>query len=261
MPVIQQYNYNALRNFSYLIYCSKSNITAIIDPFDGKKTKELIQKNNLIPKYIINTHDHWDHIQGNSFLVKNYDLDVVYQKGYEDAFKGITKTVSSGESLELGQDYLLDFQRSPGHRESHLAIFLKKARLNEVKAIFSGDTLFNAGVGNCKNGGNVEHLYETILSIYDDLDDNVILYPGHDYLINNLEFSLSVDKKEDIENFLKEKKHPTDDYNSEPLAMAVEKKINLFLRNRREHLKKHPEFAKYNDKQVFIKLRDLRDKW
>ena len=79
MPVIQQYNYNDLRNFSYLIYCSKTNITAIIDPFDGFKTKEIIEENQLIPKYIINTHNHWDHIQGNEFLTDSYDLEVIYR--------------------------------------------------------------------------------------------------------------------------------------------------------------------------------------
>ena len=40
--------------------------------------------------------------------------------------------------------------------------------------MFSGDTLFNAGVGNCRNGGNVHQLYRTIESIYDEFEDSLI---------------------------------------------------------------------------------------
>ena len=261
MPVIQQYNYNDLRNFSYLIYCSKSNITAIIDPFDGFRTKEIIEENQLIPKYIINTHNHWDHIQGNEFLTDSYDLEVIYQKGFEQDFEGITKTVNEGDLLEIGDEHILEFQRSPGHTESHLAIFLKDSLNSSIKAVFSGDTLFNAGVGNCRNGGNVHDLYKTVVNIYDELDDEVIVYPGHDYLLNNLKFSKSVSESDDICTILKEKSQEIKDYNEQPLSMAVERKINLFLKEKREQLKNHPDFAKNKDEQIFIKLRQLRDKW
>ena len=36
-------------------------------------------------------------------------------------------------------------------------------------------------------------LYQTINSIYDQLDDELIVYPGHDYLENNLKFTLSIE--------------------------------------------------------------------
>ena len=74
---------------------------------------------------------------------------------------------------------------------------------SSIKAVFSGDTLFNAGVGNCRNGGNVHDLYQTVVNIYDELDDEVIVYPGHDYLLNNLKFSKSVSLSDDICTILK----------------------------------------------------------
>ena len=45
------------------------------------------------------------------------------------------------------------------------------------------------------------------------------------------------------------------------LFMAVERKINLFLKEKREQLKNHTDFVKNEDEQIFIKLRQLRDKW
>ena len=47
MPVIQQYNHNALRNFSYLIYCDQTKEAIIIDPFDGEEISKIIKDNGL----------------------------------------------------------------------------------------------------------------------------------------------------------------------------------------------------------------------
>ena len=58
-------------------------------------------------------------------------------------------------------------------------------------ALFSGDTLFNAGAGNCHNGGNPEDLYATFV---DQLAQAARRHrrsiPGHDYIENNLRFTL-----------------------------------------------------------------------
>ena len=56
--------------------------------------------------------------------------------------------------------------------------------------MFSGDTLFNAGAGNCHNGGHPAELFETFEKQLNALGDNTLIYPGHDYLLNNLAFTL-----------------------------------------------------------------------
>ena len=59
-------------------------------------------------------------------------------------------------------------------------------------ALFSGDTLFNAGAGNCHNGGHPDELYETFDQQLSKLRDDTLVYPGHDYLVNNLRFHYTV---------------------------------------------------------------------
>ena len=59
--------------------------------------------------------------------------------------------------------------------------------------LFSGDTLFNARAGNCKNGGNVDELFDTFVREIAPLPDSTLLYPGHDYMKNNLAFALDRD--------------------------------------------------------------------
>ena len=257
MPVIQQYNHNALRNFSYLIYCDKTKDAIIIDPFDGEEVSKIIKDNDLQPRMIVNTHEHWDHIQGNSFLTEAYDLEVIYQDCFAQAYPGITKTVKSKEEITLGETIKLRFLSSPGHTESHLTILLTEN--NKNIAVFSGDTLFNAGVGNCKNGGDPKVLYQTINSIYDQLGDELIVYPGHDYLENNLKFTLSIEDNVDARQLLE--RQVNNEFNEKPLSMAVERKINLFLIDNRKLLKKNDKFSQDSDEQIFVKLRKIRDQW
>ena len=71
---------------------------------------------------------------------------------------------------------------------AHLCLLLEGP--GGPKGIFSGDTLFNAGVGNCHNGGDPEVLFETVSKQLKDLPGDVLLYPGHEYLENNLGFTL-----------------------------------------------------------------------
>ena len=51
----------------------------------------------------------------------------------------------------------------------------------DMPALFCGDTLFNAGAGNCHNGGHPNELYQTFVSQLAKLPDRTLVYPGHDY--------------------------------------------------------------------------------
>ena len=57
-------------------------------------------------------------------------------------------------------------------------------------ALFCGDTLFNAGAGNCHNGGHPAELYKTFDEQLARLPSSTLIYPGHDYVENNLRFTL-----------------------------------------------------------------------
>src|SRR3546814_17457403 len=61
---------------------------------------------------------------------------------------------------------------------------------SDAPGLFSGDTLFNAGAGNCHNGGHPNELYHTFAEQLAKLPDTTRIYPGHDYIANNLRFTL-----------------------------------------------------------------------
>lgn len=138
------------------------------------------------------------------------------------------------------------------------------------KAIFTGDTLFNAGVGNCYRGGDPEILARTILEQIYPLENEIVLYPGHDYLESNLKFTLSLDPSNQYAiDTLKESDRLQKDVEFLTTTLGKEKKINTFLQCDRpskdllENLRKKSTLhvTKNDPKSVFVSLRSLRDHW
>lgn len=239
------YAKNDLRNFSYLILDKDSGKSWVIDPFDEKPIIEYIKKESLTLEGILNTHQHWDHIRGNSALVDYFKCHIL-SKG--------------SNQLKLDAQNKLRFVGTPGHTEDHTAFFWQKEE--SVLALFSGDTLFNSGVGNCKNGGNVEDLYETTNRLR-ELSDEAVLYPGHDYVLNNLLFAKSCEpENKAIDEALRLVKSSNTEKGVE-WTLGQEKKVNPFLRLDSDEIQhKVLGGAKVSDhKKIFITLRSLRDNW
>lgn len=137
----------------------------------------------------------------------------------------------------------------------------------ETPALFCGDTLFNAGAGNCHNGGHPAELYDTFASQLVELPDNTLIYPGHDYMGNNLEFTL--DREPDNQRAAQLLDEVGDqDLNAALVSnMALEKEINTFFRLRSPSViarlrDAFPDLPDQPDpKMVFLKLRELRNSW
>jgi hydroxyacylglutathione hydrolase len=224
------YAHNDLRNFSYLIFDDASGSAWVIDPYEARPFTEYIRKQGLSLKGILNTHRHFDHIRGNDELVRTFDAPV--------------KRLLSGTKLDLDPANSLNVLAAPGHTLDH-QVFLWEGK-QSPPMLFSGDTLFNAGVGNCKNGGDVDDLYATVMKLISELPLDTVLQPGHDYLKRNLEFALSLEPENET---IKEKLRVIADDPLKRVAftLAQEKETNPFL--------------KATEKSQFIKLRKLRDNW
>ncbi|UUZ74108.1 hypothetical protein LP415_11560 [Polaromonas sp. P1(28)-8] len=100
----------------------------------------------------------------------------------------------------------------------------------EQPALFSGDTLFNAGAGNVHNGGDVNALYATFAEQLARLPDNTLVYPGHDYIENNLKFTLAREPDNAAAKALLPSVTDHEPAKSAVTTLAQEKLINTFLR-------------------------------
>jgi len=75
MKIHQVYTESVLRNFTYLIELDNGS-ALVIDPWDAAEINSLLQQEQLRLHGIINTHEHWDHIQGNSELIAEHGCEV-----------------------------------------------------------------------------------------------------------------------------------------------------------------------------------------
>ena len=171
--------------------------------------------------------------------------------------------VGAGDIIKVGKTVELECLDTPGHTMCHICLLSH----TDEPGLFSGDTLFNAGAGNCHNGGHPEELYETFDTQLDRLGSETRIYPGHDYLLNNLAFTL--DREPDNETARKmlrdfEEQDPDD---ALVTTMAEEREINTFFRLQSPTLvqKLVGEFPELGDapdaRAVFLKLRELRNSW
>ena len=132
--------------------------------------------------------------------------------------------------------------------------------------MFSGDTLFNAGAGNC-HSGDPALLYDTFSNQLAHLPDNTLIYPGHEYLGRNLAFTLDREPGNQDAATLAAETSGVKPEAAPVTTLEQEKRINAFFRLQSPALiarlrEKFPELGERPDpRSVFLKLRELRNTW
>ena len=169
---IAQIPVGSMLNFSYIVYDEKNSIGAIIDPsWDLEKLLVFLEKNNITAKYIINTHTHFDHILGNDHISEITKAKIIQ---HEKSMQKKERSVVDHENISIGE-LNLEVLYTPGHSEDSKCLIVNK------ESIITGDTLF---VGNCGRvdlpGSNPEKMYDSLSKVA-NLDDSLVVYPGHNY--------------------------------------------------------------------------------
>ena len=169
---VYQISVGPMQNFSYIVEDESTREAIVIDPsWDLDKIIQIIEEQNLNPKYIVNTHWHDDHTRGNEELSAELSIKIVQ---HNESELNNDMTVSDGDSIKFGCSELVVYH-TPGHSKDSICL------VGDGK-IFSGDTLF---VGNCGRidlpGGSSRELYHSLFDVISNLDDGLIMYPGHDY--------------------------------------------------------------------------------
>ncbi len=176
---------------------------------------------------------------------------------------GVDRGLSKGDTIRVGRTVELECLDTPGHTMAHICLLGH----GEQPALFSGDTLFNAGAGNCHGGGNPEALYDTFVTQLARLPDTTRVFPGHEYLARNLEFTL--DREPDNASAAK---LLSDARAQDPASVVVttlgqEKDVNTFFRLQSPSVvaqlrNSFPDIGEHPDaRTVFVKLRELRNRW
>ncbi|TGL76531.1 MBL fold metallo-hydrolase [Leptospira jelokensis] len=257
IEVLPIFTNSPLRNFTYLIFSHRTGEVYCVDPYNAPLIINQIKNLGLKLKGILNTHEHGDHTEGNLELKAETNCLVYGHKLAKGKIPGLDKTLEEGDVCFSVEGETIEVWDTPGHTFSHLSFVHKNPKT--ILGIFSGDTLFNVGVGNCFRGGDPNVLYDTIQTKYASLPDSCLLYPGHDYLENNLAFATHVEPNHEFrESFQKTRK---DQFIA---TIGWEKKISPFFRPESNSLKSRlTELGETitDNRSIFLALRKLRDHW
>ena len=254
---------NAYRNFNYLVACPETGEALAIDPLDHQKCLATAKAKGWEITQILNTHEHHDHTGGNAAVVAATGAKVIAHYKAAGNIAGMDRGVQAGDVIKVGKTVELECLDTPGHTLCHICL----RSHTEQPALFTGDTLFNAGAGNVHNGGDVNALYSTFAEQIARLPDNTLVYPGHDYIETNLRFTLAREPDNVAARAYLPQVTNHDPATSPVTTLADEKKFNTFMRlghagviaKLRESFPDLPEQP--DAKTVFTKLRELRNTW
>lgn len=255
MQIRRIYTGNALRNYDFRLDFPTGEVV-IIDPSDMKIVNSLERCDAILL-----THDHFDHVVGVEELIDRYDPSIFSHKGVQK-YSNKQTFFSGDEEFDLfGEKFEVIY--IPGHKSTHIGF------LNEnYKAAFLGDTIFNGGVGNTRDG-DVYELFATITFLKSFLKDDFVIYTEHDYWQTNMKFTLALDAsnkdaKEHLERYQSSEFAINGDYQA--VTWGNEKAYNLFLRTHEPEvqsiLKSKLKLSQdASEQDIFVSLREMRNKW
>lgn len=198
MSLVKVVTVGQLRSNCFLLIDKKSRQTIIIDPGDDAEyIKRVIADQELIPKSIIATHGHFDHVlaaeelkliyktdfllnKKDEFLLKRVSSSAKYFVGISDALVvGVDKYIKGGDQIKI-ESINLNIIDTPGHTPGSISLYDKKN-----KQVFVGDTIFAfGGVGRYDfKYGSQEKLINSIKELI-KLPTETIVYSGHGDITN-----------------------------------------------------------------------------
>lgn len=175
----------------YLYACPVTNEAVIIDPGDeAPRILSRIEELHLIPKYILNTHGHIDHICAIDEVSAVYPVplaihaDDVYMLSEERTARMYGRKaplvqrkpdmlLKEGDRISFGT-LTLEVLYTPGHTRGGVCF------VSAPYCVFSGDTLFQRSIGRTDfEGGNYDQLATSIREKLYTLDEDLVVFPGH----------------------------------------------------------------------------------
>jgi glyoxylase-like metal-dependent hydrolase (beta-lactamase superfamily II) len=190
--ILKQIEMGPMMNYVYIIGCAETHEAAVVDPaWDVPAILRIAGKLGLRLRHALLTHAHPDHINGLEELLQATDAKAYLNEaelGYLSEMGKFFQTpvgflkrrpdniqlVSDDEELRVGK-ILVRCLHTPGHTPGSQCFLIGKN-------LFSGDTLFVDACGRIDlPGGDGEKMWWSLNRKLRALEDDIILYPGHNY--------------------------------------------------------------------------------
>lgn len=195
MLFIHYFTFNPIQENTYIIYNDQRQCL-IIDPGcyfpnEQQELKDFVDKNQLQPMRLINTHCHLDHVFGNKFIADHYQLELEIHEAEKpvleyapvsgltynmpfDNYQGPLHFLKDGDEIEFGEDKL-QVLHTPGHSPGSISLYAPSSHF-----VVSGDVLFKNSVGRTDlPGGDMQTLLSSIRNKLFSLPNDTDVYSGH----------------------------------------------------------------------------------
>ena len=191
-PIVVVITVGMFQENCYLYACPVTREAVIIDPGDeAPSILQQIEEHQLIPKYILNTHGHIDHIGAIDEVSAVYPVplaihpDDVYMYTDDETAKMYRRKIplvarkpdillQEGDRITFGT-LSLRVLHTPGHTRGGVCL------VSEPYCVFSGDTLFHRSIGRTDfEGGDYDQLVRSIREKLYTLDEDLVVFPGHE---------------------------------------------------------------------------------
>ncbi|AFL82793.1 Zn-dependent hydrolase, glyoxylase [Belliella baltica DSM 15883] len=195
MLQIKSFTFNPFMENTFLLF-DETKEAVILDPGCYEKAeketlKNFISKEGLNIKYLINTHCHIDHVLGNAYIKRQYNVPLLMHKNEVVVLKSVSsyasnygfpayeetepdKFIDENDQIEFG-NMTLKIKFVPGHAPGHLIFYNLDSNI-----CIAGDTLFQGSIGRTDlPGGDHLTLLNAIKTEMFTLPETMTIYPGH----------------------------------------------------------------------------------
>ena len=245
---IHQFTYGG-DNYGVLLQEPDSGATALVDAGDATAALAALAETGWSLSQIWLTHHHGDHTAGTTEIVAATGAGVHGPA----SIASVTTPVADGGEIDFGGVKVTAIA-TPGHTMDMLNFHIPSEKL-----LFTGDTLFAMGCGRLFEG-DAATMWASLCKLM-SLDDETVIYCGHEYTAANADFALSVDPDNDAllrrvaaVRDLRSAGQPTI-----PTMLALEKLTNPFLRASDPSIRAHLGMADADDVDVLTEIRLRKD--
>lgn len=169
---------HSLNNYSYLVLDEIGKEALLVDPVGPVELIEqkLIQYGASLTKILI-THSHHDHVRLVDILINKFDILVIMSK-IEAYYYGFhcpnLVLLENFTPLSFGKEHIVPLL-TPGHTKGSVCYLIGNY-------LFSGDTLFIEGCGNCwGEGADPNDMFDSLQFLKKRIPLHTKVYPGHSY--------------------------------------------------------------------------------
>ncbi len=250
-------------NYIYLLAASDGQ-NIVIDPGMAEPVLSVLEKQKLQLTHILLTHHHADHTSGAETLKAKYSCRIIGPDSQRIA--GLDQVVGDNQILNF-PDFSIRVISTPGHTRNSICYVLHSRVCSRAAhptgdagkpdAVFTGDTLFVCGCGRCFEE-TPQQMYRSLQKLA-ALPDETLVYPGHDYTLENYQFALTVEPDNEIVKKRLSDLEAKGSLSAIPSTIGLEKQTNPFLRTQSPSIRKTLKMPDAPDWEVFKRLRTMKD--